>query len=108
MRDLGSIVGDHGNQGQAIYAATKSGLVGLTKSIAKEVARKGITANVVAPGFIDTDFVTPEQKRNILQRIPLHRLGKADEVAEMVFFLSTASYITGQVLRIDGGLGINI
>jgi len=107
--NLTSIVGFMGNAGQANYAATKAGLVGFTKSIARELAGRNITANAVAPGFIDTDMtrVLPEKQRDaLLEQIPLGRLGAAEEVAAAVEFLASndAAYITGQTLHVNGGM----
>src|SRR5262249_1711962 len=95
--------------GQANYAAAKAGMVGLTQSYAKEVARAGITVNAVCPGFIDTEALSnmdEEQKRAATQRIPMRRLGRPEEVAAAVLFLASAqaSYITGATLKIDGGI----
>jgi 3-oxoacyl-[acyl-carrier protein] reductase len=107
--NIGSVVGLTGNAGQANYAASKAGLIGLTKSLAHELASRGVTANVVAPGFIDTDMTAalPDDVRaGLLQRIPLQRLGTADDVARAVAFLCSdaAAYITGQTLIVDGGM----
>ncbi len=107
--NIGSVIGSMGNAGQVNYAATKAGIVGFSRSLAKEVASRGITVNVVAPGFIDTDMTAkvPEKiKDQILKAIPVGRFGKADEIANAVSFLATesASYITGEVLHINGGL----
>jgi 3-oxoacyl-[acyl-carrier protein] reductase len=98
-----------GNAGQANYAAAKAGLIGLTKSAAKELAGRGITVNAVAPGFIETDMtnVLPEDTRaRYMEHIPLKRFGSARDVAEAVAFLGSdkASYITGQVLAVNGGM----
>ncbi len=109
--NISSIVGLHGNAGQANYAASKAGLIGLTKSIAKELAGRNITANVIAPGFIKTDMsaaMSNVAKEATLAQIPLKREGEPGDVAAAVAFLSSedAAYITGQVLGIDGGMGI--
>jgi len=108
---LSSVAGVMGNAGQSNYAATKAGLIGMTKSIARELARKTITANCVAPGFIDTEMtkVLPEQvKEAAKQVIPLRRMGTVDDVARAVAFLASddAGYITGQVLCVDGGMAM--
>lgn len=110
--NIGSVVGIAGNPGQANYAAAKAGLIGLTRSIAKEVASRGITVNYIAPGYITTDIVEDlpqELKENILKRIPMGRFGKPEEIASLTAFLCTdeASYITGQVIAVDGGLVIS-
>ena len=107
--NIASIVGITGNKGQANYAASKAGLIGLTKSVAKELASRNILANVVAPGFIETDMtapMTPEAKAAMSGTIPLARLGTPADVAGAVVFLASdaASYITGQVLVVDGGM----
>lgn len=107
--NISSVVGLTGNRGQANYAASKAGLIGLTKSVAREFASRNILANVVAPGFIATemtDAMTAEAREALSRRIPLERLGSAQDVANVVAFLASeqAAYITGQVLVVDGGL----
>ena len=108
--NITSVVGESGNAGQAAYAASKAGLIGLTTSLAKELASRGVTVNAVSPGFIDTDMTAehlPEAARaKLLEQIPLARIGIADDVAHAVAFLAgpEAGYITGQVLRVNGGL----
>jgi 3-oxoacyl-[acyl-carrier protein] reductase len=107
--NITSIVGITGNKGQANYAASKAGLIGFTKSVAKEYAARGVLANCVAPGFIDTDMTAalPEAARSaLLESIPLGRLGAPADVAGMVLFLASdlAAYVTGQVLVVDGGM----
>ncbi|TWT45889.1 3-oxoacyl-[acyl-carrier-protein] reductase FabG [Phycisphaerae bacterium RAS1] len=107
--NIASISGVMGNAGQANYAAAKAGLIGLTKSIAKEVGKRGVTCNAVAPGFIETEMtdILPDQlKQNVKQLIPLQRFGTPAEIAGLVAFLSgpAASYITGQCIVADGGL----
>jgi 3-oxoacyl-[acyl-carrier protein] reductase len=109
--NITSIVGLTGNKGQANYAASKAGLIGLTKSVAKEYAARGILANCVAPGFIETDMTAalPSEARSaLLEGIALGRLGRPEDVAAAVLFLASdlASYITGQVLVVDGGMVI--
>lgn len=103
---LSSVVGLHGNPGQAGYAASKAALVGLAKTLAREVGKRGITANVVAPGFIDTAMTEEIIAEGFLERIPAGRLGRADEIAAAVAFLAgaEASYVNGAVLQVDGGL----
>ena len=107
--NIGSVVGTTGNPGQANYVASKAGVSGMSKSLAYEVAKKGVTVNVVAPGFIQTDMtdvLTDDQKNMILQNVPAGRLGQPNEIAALVAFLSSenASYITGQTVHINGGL----
>jgi 3-oxoacyl-[acyl-carrier protein] reductase len=107
--NLSSVVGQMGNVGQSLYAASKAGIIGFTKSVAREVASRGITVNAVAPGFIETDMTAklPEKLREeFLKKIPLGRFGTCAEVAEMIVFLAGAGagYITGQVFNVNGGL----
>jgi len=107
--NISSVVGQIGNFGQSNYAASKAGIMGFTKSIAREVAGRGINVNAVAPGFIDTEMteVIPEKaKENFLRQIPFGKMGKPEDVAEAVYWLCSdaASYITGQVIHVNGGL----
>jgi 3-oxoacyl-[acyl-carrier protein] reductase len=107
--NISSVVGLVGNKGQSNYAASKAGLIGLTKAVAKEFASRNILANAIAPGFIQTDMtdaMTPEARAALIGSIPLERLGDPKDIASMVAFLASehASYITGQVLVIDGGM----
>ena len=110
--NITSIVGLTGNAGQANYAASKSGLIGMTKSIAKEVASRGITANCIAPGWIETSMtekLSKEVKSEFLSHIPVGRIGSPDDIANAVIFLASdeAGYITGQTITVDGGRIIN-
>ncbi len=109
--NITSVIGLIGNAGQANYAASKAGLIGFTKSIAREVASRGITVNAIAPGFIETDMtsvLSAEVKEAVLKTIPLGSYGKADDIANAAVFLAgpNARYITGQVLSVDGGLAM--
>ena len=106
---ISSVVGISGNQGQTNYAASKAGLIGLSKSISKEVGSRNITSNVVAPGYIETDmtsFINDENKENIIEQLSIKRMGMPEDIANMVSFLckDESEYITGQVIPIDGGL----
>ncbi|MFP6682524.1 MAG: 3-oxoacyl-ACP reductase FabG [Gammaproteobacteria bacterium] len=107
--NIGSVVGAIGNPGQSNYGAAKAGMIGLTKSLAREVANRGITVNVIAPGFIDTDMtqaLAPESREEMLGQIPAGRLGTAEEIALAVVYLASdsAAYITGETLNINGGM----
>jgi len=107
--NIGSVVGSSGNPGQANYCASKAGLLGFTKSLAQEVASRGITVNTVAPGFIQTDMteeLNDEQKGTILSKVPANRLGKPQEIASAVAFLASdmAAYINGETLHVNGGM----
>ena len=107
--NIGSVVGTMGNAGQVNYATAKAGLLGFTKSLAREVASRGITVNTVSPGFIDTDMtqtLTDEQKEGIFSQVPANRLGKPEEIANAVAFLASdgAAYITGETLHVNGGM----
>ncbi|QJC28947.1 beta-ketoacyl-ACP reductase [Enterobacteriaceae endosymbiont of Plateumaris rustica] len=106
---IGSVIGSIGNIGQVNYATSKSGLMGFSKSLALEVAHKGITVNIVSPGFIETDMtfkISKHIKNNILSKIPFKRFGKPQEIADVVAFLASdkASYITGETIHVNGGL----
>ena len=107
--NIGSVTGLIGNTGQVNYAAAKAGLVGLTKSLAKELGAKGITANVVAPGFIETDMtagLSPQQREQAAKAVPSRRFGRSEEFAHAVSYVASdlAGYMTGQVVVVDGGL----
>ena len=109
--NMTSVSGVLGNAGQANYAASKAGVIGLTKTMARELASRNITVNAVAPGFIDTDMtqaMTESAKEATLAQIPLKRMGRPEDIAETVAFLASdkASYITGQVISVDGGMAI--
>ena len=106
---IASIVAEMGNAGQANYAASKAGIIGFTKSIAREYANRGITANAIAPGFIETDMtraLSEDVRKNLIDQIPMSRLGTPEDVANVVKFLASddASYITGQVMHVNGGM----
>jgi 3-oxoacyl-[acyl-carrier protein] reductase len=107
--NISSIVGETGNPGQANYVASKAGLIGLTKSLAQEIASRNITVNAIAPGFVETDMtavLSEELKNNMLSHIPLRRLGQPEDIAAAVRFLASeeAGYITGAVLNVNGGM----
>ncbi len=107
--NIGSVVGSTGNAGQVNYASAKAAVVGLTKSVAKELGTRGITCNAVAPGYIETDMtggLTDTQRDNLLASIPLRRIGQAEEIARAVRFLVSedANYVTGEILHVNGGL----
>ena len=106
---ISSVVGLSGNQGQANYAASKAGLIGLSKSISKEMGSRNITSNVVAPGYIETDmtsFLHEQNKENIIEQLSIKRIGKPEDISNVVSFLCSeeSEYITGQVIPVDGGL----
>ena len=105
--NMSSVVGVTGNIGQANYAASKAGIIGFTKSTAREFASRGITCNAIAPGFIQTamtDVLSDKVKESVLEGIPLKRFGKPEEVAKLAVFLAENKYITGQVINVDGGM----
>ena len=109
--NISSLVGVRGNPGQVNYSAAKAGIIGMTKSLAKELGSRGITVNAVAPGYIKTDMTAllkDELKEGITEQIPLKRLGEPEDIAQTVAFLASdySSYITGQTIQVDGGLGI--
>lgn len=106
--NISSVSGMIGNAGQANYSASKAGIIGLTKSVARELAGKNITCNAVSPGFIETDMTKgiTDSNNALASMIPLGRIGTPDEVADAVAFLATAKYITGEVLRVDGGMAM--
>lgn len=104
--NITSVSGIMGNVGQCNYSASKAGLIGLTKSVAKELASKSIRCNAVAPGFIKTDMTDTQKENPLLKVIPMGTMGTTEDVAEAVAFLATAKYITGEVLRVDGGIAM--
>lgn len=104
--NITSVAGLMGNAGQCNYSASKAGLIGLTKSVAKELAPKAIRCNAVAPGFIATDMTDNQTDNPLLKMIPLGSMGRTEDVAEAVGYLATANYVTGEVLRVDGGLAM--
>lgn len=105
--NMSSVVGVMGNVGQANYAASKAGIIGLTKSTAKELATRGVTCNAIAPGFVETDMtaaLSEDLQKQMLETIPLKRYGQVDDIAQAAVFLAKNTYITGQVLHVDGGM----
>ena len=104
--NITSVAGMMGNAGQCNYSASKAGLIGLTKSVAKELAPKGIRCNAVAPGFVETDMTGNQAANPLLNLIPLGKMGKPDDVADAVAYLVTANYVTGEVLRVDAGIAM--
>jgi 3-oxoacyl-[acyl-carrier protein] reductase len=104
--NISSVAGILGNPGQCNYSASKAGLIGLTKSVARELAPKGIRCNAIAPGFIATAMTENQIENPLLERIPLNRMGNTDDVAEAVEYLVFASYVTGEVLKVDGGIAM--
>ncbi len=104
--NITSVSGMMGNAGQCNYSASKAGLIGLTKSVAKELAPKGIRCNAVAPGFIATDMTGNQTDNPLLDMIPLSKMGEPEDVADAVAYLAAAKYVTGEVLRVDGGIAM--
>jgi 3-oxoacyl-[acyl-carrier protein] reductase len=107
--NISSIVGVMGNAGQANYAASKAGVIGMTKSVAREVASRGITCNAIAPGFIETDMTAVLKEdivKQMIAQIPMKKLGQAEDVAETAVFLAKSKYITGQVIHVNGGMAM--
>ena len=104
--NISSVSGIMGNAGQCNYAASKAGLIGLTKTIAKELAPKGVRCNAIAPGFIATDMTGDQTENPLLKMIPLGRMGSADDIAQAAAYLATAEYVTGTVMRVDGGISM--
>lgn len=105
--NISSVVGESGNVGQANYAASKAGVIGLTKSVAREAAPRGVTCNAITPGFIETDMtdaLSEKVQKAMMEQIPLKKFGKATDVAEAAVFLSKANYITGHTIRVNGGM----
>ena len=104
--NISSVSGMIGNAGQSNYSASKAGLIGLTKSVAKELAPRGIRCNCIAPGFIQTDMTEAQAENPLLSMIPLGKMGKPEDVADAAAYLITANYVTGEILRVDGGIAM--
>ena len=109
--NMSSVVGVTGNAGQVNYSASKAGLIGMTKSLAREIGSKNINVNAIAPGFIDTDMtkvLSEDQKNNIISQVPLKRFGQTEDIANLAVFLASdkSNYITGQVIHVDGGMAM--
>ncbi|KAG0351761.1 hypothetical protein BG005_008757 [Podila minutissima] len=107
--NISSVVGIQGNIGQSVYSASKSAVIGFSKSLSKELGSRGVTVNVIAPGYIDTDMtssISEERKKDIISKTSLGRLGRPEDVSEAALFLAQAKFITGQVLVVDGGLSL--
>lgn len=104
--NISSVCGLMGNAGQSNYAASKAGLIGLTKSVAKELSPRGIRCNAIAPGFIQTDMTQKQAENPLFSMIPLGKMGEPEDIAEAAAYLATANYVTGEVLRVDGGIAM--
>lgn len=104
--NISSVSGMMGNPGQANYSASKAGLIGLTKTVAKELGSKGIRCNAIAPGFIRTPMTADQENSPLLSMIPLGRMGEAEDIAQAAAYLAVAGYVTGEVLRVDGGIAM--
>ncbi|KAF9324079.1 hypothetical protein BG006_000879 [Podila minutissima] len=107
--NISSVVGIQGNIGQSVYSASKSAIIGFSKSLSKELGSRGVTVNVIAPGYIDTDMtssISEERKKDIISKTSLGRLGRPEDVSEAALFLAQAKFVTGQVLVVDGGLSL--
>ena len=104
--NISSVAGLMGNAGQVNYSASKAGLIGLTKSVAKELAPRGVRCNAIAPGFIATDMTESQADSPLLTMIPLGRMGETEDIADAAAYLATAKYVTGEVLRVDGGIAM--
>ena len=104
--NISSVAGLMGNAGQVNYSASKAGLIGLTKSVAKELAPRGVRCNAIAPGFIATDLTESQADSPLLTMIPLGRMGETEDIADAAAYLATAKYVTGEVLRVDGGIAM--